>query len=122
VRWLADECVDAGLVAVLRQAGHDVSYVAEFAPSAADPDILRRALAEARLLLTEDKDFGELVFRLKMSAPGLVLLRVAPPEHALKWVRLKAAIDRYSDMLFGRYLVIEEARFRSRPFHLSGPR
>ena len=116
MRWLVDECVDSTLVAHLRGAGHDASYVAELAPSTSDAEILRRALAETRLVLTDDKDFGELVFRLKMTAPGLVLLRVAPEEHELRWIRLNAAIDRYSESLFGRYLVIEETRIRSRPF------
>ena len=78
MRWLADECVDAALVRRLRGAGHDVIYAAEVASEATDAQILRRANDEHRLLLTEDKDFGEFVFRLHMTVPGLVLLRVAP--------------------------------------------
>jgi len=62
MRWLADECVSAGLVAHLRTLGHDVSYVAELAPSEPDVTVMARAQRDARLLLTEDKDFGELVF------------------------------------------------------------
>ena len=67
MRWLADECVDAALVRRLRTAGHDVIYAAEVASGATDAQILRRANDEDRLLLTEDKDFGELVFRLHRS-------------------------------------------------------
>ena len=63
VRWLADECVDAGLVVNLRASGHDVVYMAEIAPAANDAEVVRLARAESRLLLTEDKDFGDLVFR-----------------------------------------------------------
>jgi hypothetical protein len=44
-----------------------------------------------------------------------VLLRVDPEKHLLKWVRLESAVEQFGDRLFGRYLVIEEARFRSRP-------
>jgi predicted nuclease of predicted toxin-antitoxin system len=62
VRWLADECVDAGLVSHLRAAGHDVIYMAEVSPAASDARVLMRAQAERRILLTEDKDFGDLVF------------------------------------------------------------
>jgi predicted nuclease of predicted toxin-antitoxin system len=115
VRWLADECVDAGLVGRLRDAGHDVSYTAEVSSGASDVDVLRQAETETRLLLTEDKGFGELVFRLKLSVPGVVLLRLDPEKHLLKWKRLEAAIARFGERLFGRYLVIEEGRFRSRP-------
>ena len=115
MRWLADECVDAVLVRRLRDAGHDVAYVPEFASGMTDAEVLRRAYDEDRLLLTEDKDFGELVFRRHMPAPGLVLLRVDPERHLLKWVRLESAVQRFGQRLFGRYIVIEEARFRSRP-------
>jgi len=112
MRWLADECVDAILVNQLRGAGHDTLYVAEVASGATDAEVLRRARNNSRLLLTEDKDFGELLFRLKL---GLVLLRLRPEQHLLKWARLEAAIGQFGDKLFGRYLVIEDTRFRSRP-------
>jgi predicted nuclease of predicted toxin-antitoxin system len=115
MRWLADECVDAGLVSRLRGAGHDVSYTAEMSSGASDKDVLRQAESGGRLLLTEDKGFGELVFRLKLPVPGVVLLRLDPEKHRLKWKRLEAAIARFGERLFGRYLVIEEVRFRSRP-------
>jgi predicted nuclease of predicted toxin-antitoxin system len=115
VRWLADECVDAALVARLRDAGHDVSYIAEIASGVTDTEALRRAQDEGRLLLTEDKDFGELVFRFKRAVPGVVLLRIDPEKSALKWTRLESAIAKFGERIFGRYVVIEEARFRTRP-------
>jgi predicted nuclease of predicted toxin-antitoxin system len=115
MRWLADECVDASLVRRLREAGHDVSYVAETAPRTIDAEVLRFASEDARLLLTEDKDFGELVFRSKETVSGLVLMRIDPVRSLLKWARLKTAVEQFGERLLGRYLVIEEARFRSRP-------
>jgi len=115
VRWLADECVDAALVHRLRSAGHDAVYVAEIASGATDTEVLRQAHDDRRLLLTEDKDFGELVFRAQMSVPGLVLLRLGPEQPLRKWTRLEAAVERFGERLFGRYLVIEVTRFRSRP-------
>lgn len=115
MRWLADECVDASLVARLRAAGHDVVYMAEIAPTASDAEVVRRAQQDGRLLLTEDKDFGDLVFRRGAALPGLLLLRVDPAMPALKAERLDAAIERFGDNLFGRYMIVEEGRFRSRP-------
>ncbi len=115
MRWLADECINSALVDRLRGAGHDVLYVAESASGGTDAEVLQRANDEGRLLLTEDKDFGELVFRMEITAPGLVLLRIDPEKHLLKWNRLEAAVAHFGGRLFGRYLVIEEARFRSRP-------
>jgi predicted nuclease of predicted toxin-antitoxin system len=114
VRWLADECVAAPLVAFLRSEGHDVLYVAESASGLSDSDVIALALREKRLLLTEDKDFGDLVFRRERTVSGLVLMRITPQNSALKTRRLAAAIERYDETLFGRYTVIEEGRFRSR--------
>jgi predicted nuclease of predicted toxin-antitoxin system len=114
MRWLADECVAVPLVGFLRTVGHDVHYVAEAAAGLSDADVITLASREMRLLLTEDKDFGDLVFRRERAVPGVVLMRIKPENSALKAVRLTAAIERYGDGLFGRYTVIEGERFRSR--------
>jgi len=114
MRWLADECVAASLVAFLRSIEHDVLYVAESAAGFSDSEVIALALSERRLLLTEDKDFGDLVFRRERVVPGVVLMRVGPENSALKAMRLETVIARYGEGLFGRYTVIEEGRFRSR--------
>jgi predicted nuclease of predicted toxin-antitoxin system len=121
MRWLADECVAAMLVERLRAVGHDVLYMAETHAGADDSTVLGFASGEERLLLTEDKDFGELIFRLRKSVPGVVLLRlgtVAPPE---KWARLETALSQFGATLLGRYLVIDEKRIRFRPLLSSVP-
>jgi predicted nuclease of predicted toxin-antitoxin system len=115
MRWLADECVEAGLVASLRGAGHDVLYVAEHAAGLSDTAALELAQTAERLFLTEDKDFGELVFRFRLPVPGLVLLRIDALQSALKWSRLQAVITQIGEGLFGRYVVVTENRIRSRP-------
>ena len=107
MRWLADECVAAPLVALLRGSGHDVLYVAEAAAGLRDVEVVALAMRENRLLLTADKDFGDLVFRRGRSVPGVVLMRINPDRAELKTIRLAAAIDRYGEELFGRYMVIE---------------
>jgi predicted nuclease of predicted toxin-antitoxin system len=114
MRWLVDECVDADLAVALRQSGHDVIYMSEAAPRTTDLEVLSRAAKENRLLLTEDKDFGDLVFRQAKPVRGIVLIRIDPSRRSRKVERLQAAIDRFGDTLFGRYTVIEDARFRSR--------
>jgi predicted nuclease of predicted toxin-antitoxin system len=115
VRWIADEWVAAPLVEALRAAGQDVVYVAEVEPRASDERVVMLAVNGGRLLLTEDKDFGELAFRWFRSAPGLVLLRIDPARPALRWERLKAALDKLGEGLLGRHTVIDETRIRSRP-------
>ena len=74
---LADESVDGPIVDHLRQDGHHVWYVAEMEPGVSDEDVLELANKEESLLLTADKDFGELVFRQGRSMPGIVLIRLA---------------------------------------------
>jgi predicted nuclease of predicted toxin-antitoxin system len=95
------------MVGFLRTAGHDVVYVAEAAAGLSDVDVITFAAHETRLLLTEDKDFGDLVFRRERAVPGVVSLRIGREHPALKAIRLAAAIDRYDEGLFGRYTVIE---------------
>ncbi len=60
---MADECVDQQIVDRLRGEGHKVLYIAEMAPSIPDEKVLENANQNNALLLTADKDFGELVFR-----------------------------------------------------------
>ena len=115
MRWLADECVTVSLVRELRGAGQDVLYIAEFAASLSDVEVIALAFREGRLLLTADKDFGELVFRRGQAVPGLVLLRIDPGNGPLVWTRLLDAVDQFGQGLFGRYVVVDEVRLRSRP-------
>ena len=64
MKLVADECCDELLVKGLRADGHDVVYVREVAAGSDDRTVLQLAAGEERVLLTEDKDFGELVVRL----------------------------------------------------------
>ena len=81
MRLVADESVDGPIVYRLREEGHDVWYIAEMEPGLSDDAVLELANREADLLVTADRDFGELVFRRRRPAPGIVLVRLAgvPP-------------------------------------------
>lgn len=63
MNFLADENVDQQIVDQLRKNGHDVLYVIEMEPGISDDEVLARANRRGALLLTADKDFGELIFR-----------------------------------------------------------
>ena len=78
MRFLADESCDAGVVRAVHDAGHDVTSVSDTMRGATDRSVLDAALREQRLLLTEDKDFGELVFVAGAPALGVLLLRYPP--------------------------------------------
>jgi predicted nuclease of predicted toxin-antitoxin system len=81
-------------VHALREGGHDVWYVVEAMRGARDDVILERAFAEQRVLLTEDKDFGELIYRLGRPARGIVLLRFDVTDRELKVPRLLDLLTR----------------------------
>lgn len=115
MKFLADECCDTGLVASLREDGHDVLYVLEKKAGVTDDEVLIDAYNEGRILITEDKDFGELVYRLKKSAQGIILIRIDVKERHMKWPRLKKLIDNYEARLRGHFVVIDTQKFRFRP-------
>lgn len=65
MKFLADECCDLTTVTYLRDTGHDVAYIQETEPGISDSDVLVKAFNEKRVLITEDKDFDNPVYRLK---------------------------------------------------------
>jgi predicted nuclease of predicted toxin-antitoxin system len=80
MRFLANENFPGDAVDVLRAGGHDVVWVRTEAPGTKDPDILAWAMRDDRVLLTFDKDFGELAYQAKLPATcGIVLFRMPMP-------------------------------------------
>jgi predicted nuclease of predicted toxin-antitoxin system len=115
VKFLADECCDASLVQRLRGDNHDVVYAVESMRGATDADLLRRAFEEQRIVLTEGKDFGELVYRLRRPAHGVVLLRFATTQRALKISRLRSLLENQPERLVGAFVTLEPGTTRLRP-------
>jgi predicted nuclease of predicted toxin-antitoxin system len=114
MRFLADENFPRAAVAALEAAGHDVVWVRTAAPGAADADILAQATQEQRILLTFDKDFGELAGRSSAArACGVVLVRVPPPKSTEAARLLGELIEARSDWA-GHFSVIEPGRVRMR--------
>lgn len=77
LKLLIDECVPYRVVVKLREEGFDVLSVAESMKSAKDETILEAALVQKRVLVTNDKDFGEIIYRNKLKRRGVILLRLA---------------------------------------------
>lgn len=115
MKFLADECCDAGLVKSLRAAGHDVSYVPEHNAGSSDDEVLLMAYNEERILLTEDKDFGELTYRLRKPSSGIVLIRMNVEDKHLKWPRLESLIENYEERLPGYFVIVHINKYRFRP-------
>lgn len=114
MKLLADENVDRDLVHMLRAAGHEVSYVAEMEPGIADADVLQLANDLAALLLTEDKDFGELVFRQHRVHTGVVLLRMDGASSSVAAEIISVALDKHAAELAGSFTVLSPGQVRIR--------
>lgn len=114
MRLLADEGVDAQIVARLRDEGHDVAYVAELTPGISDDAVLDLANAEARVLLTTDKDFGELVFRLRRLPMGVLFLRLAGLGSMAKAETVAQAVAAHDEQMTGAFTVISPGVVRIR--------
>ena len=116
MRLLADENIPGDTIRALRTAGHDVFAAVETEPGATDRVLLERALAEARVVLTFDRDFGELAVREPSQAlVGVVLLRFVPP-NAAAVTRVVLDLLGRSDLAIEGFLSVVEARhIRQRP-------
>jgi hypothetical protein len=88
VLFLADESCDFAVVLALRPAGHDVAVVAQDAPGLTDRDVMTRAQAEHRVVITEDKDFGQLVFSGGRASAGCLFLRYPAPARRSLFARV----------------------------------
>jgi predicted nuclease of predicted toxin-antitoxin system len=112
VRFLADENCDYAIVRSLRDAGHDVVAVCEVSPRATDPEVIDQCVRENRVLITEDKDFGQLVYASGARATGVVLLRFPADRRAGLLQALLRVIETRGEQLVGRYVVIQPGRAR----------
>ncbi len=114
MKILADESVDNKIVLRLRNDGHDVGYVAEMSPGIMDEEVLVLASDENTLLLTADKDFGELIFRQGYVKRGIVLYRLAGLSSQEKAEIVSSAIAEHADKLLSAFSVITEKAVRIR--------
>lgn len=112
MRLLADESCDAPIWRALRTAGHDVLASVESSPGAADPVILAQAAAERRVLLTEDKDFGQLVHASRQASAGVILLRYPFAARQTLTVELVELVQIRAADFTGCFVVVQPGRVR----------
>jgi len=114
MKFLVDECTGTAVVACLRDKGHDAVAVVEVMPEADDMEILDRAVLEGRIVVTNDKDFGELVYRSGGEHRGVVLLRLRDERAANKVRMIKVVLAQVGERLRNHYVVVTEAGIRVR--------
>lgn len=117
MKLVVDENLHGVAIARLRAAGHEVTWIAELAPRLKDNLVLQEARDADAILVTEDKDFGELVFRQRLISSGVILLRWPGLSPERKGEVLVQTIARHGNELKGAFTVIAPGvvRIRTQP-------
>ncbi len=115
MNFFADESVDHPIVVRLREDGHNVLAVAEITPSIPDEIVFTQANQRGDLLITADKDFGEIVFRQRQVTAGVVLIRLAGLSPETKARIVSATIRDHETEMPGAFTVISAGMIRIRP-------
>ena len=115
MRLLANENFPGVAIAALRSYGHDVVWIREDSPGIDDRAVLSRATTEGRILITFDKEIGELVFRLGLDAPsGVILFRIAPDSPSFVAQTAVTVLESRTDWA-GHFSVVDDPRVRMTP-------
>ena len=112
MRFLADENCDFAAIHALREAGHDVALVREQCPGTSDEAVANLARDERRILLTEDKDFGQLVRALSSGDIGVILIRFPTHARSVLGATLIGAVAALTTRLETGFTVVEPMRYR----------
>lgn len=112
MRFLADESCDHRIVRALRAAGHDVRAVSDLSPRAADTEVIALAAREARLVLTEDRDFGQLVYAHGQPTRGVIYLRYAIALQRQIARDIVNLVAQRGESLAGCFVVMQPGRVR----------
>lgn len=114
LKFLVDESLEYSIVLFLRKQSYDVVAVAEEFPSIRDKEILEKANREDRVIITNDKDFGDLIFLNKLPHKGVILFRFRSEEIKTKIKVFESFLKTYSAKLLDKFAVIDEVKVRIR--------
>ena len=112
MRFLIDECTGPAVAAWLRTEGHEVFSVFDDAQGIEDDEVIRKAYTESWILITNDKDFGEKVYREQHPHRGVILIRLEDERAINKIEVLRRLLEQYSDKIADRFVVVTETRVR----------
>ena len=119
MKLLADENIEGEIVAALRAAGFEVADVKKISPGIEDDAGLTMANDSDSVLLTNDKDFGELVYRDRLTSSGIILLRFEDLSMEDRIERLTEVLNEHADDLSGSFTVVSNRGVRIRTRYLS---
>jgi len=112
MRFLSYKSCDFAIVRALRIAGHDVKCVRDIAPGAEDERVAQLAIEDDRILLTEDKDFGQIVYAASTSSPGVVFVRFPGNIRHKAVTTVLQLLEKAGNGIVGRFVVVQPGRVR----------
>ncbi|MBI2499226.1 DUF5615 family PIN-like protein [Candidatus Woesearchaeota archaeon] len=113
-KFLVDESAGKKLVLFLLDRKHDAVYVGDIMPKASDMEVIKYAENKKRILITNDKDFGEFIFRLKEPSSGVILLRLKQDSPLQRQKYVYKIISQLSNRLSSSFIVVTEGKIRIR--------
>ena len=112
MRFLVDECTGPAVARWLRARQHEVFSVYDQARGATDEEIIRKAFDEGRILVTNDKDFGELIYRERRPHKGVILLRLEDERTPNKIEVIRNLLQSHGERLGNQFVVVTEQQVR----------
>lgn len=114
LKFLVDESSGKKLCTNLKAEGFDAIYVGDIMGAATDEEVLKYAQKEGRILISNDKDFGELIFRRNKPSSGVVLLRIKNDVPSARTECIFSLIKKIGEKLSGTFIVLTEEKYRIR--------
>ena len=115
MKFLADVNVEKTVIEEIITLGYNVKCVTDINPGMSDTEVLTTANSEDRILITNDKDFGEIVFRQKLLCSGIILIRVNNQDIQEKARLIKKLLIFYKDKIYKHFIVISNKKIRAIP-------
>ena len=110
MKFLIDNNLGRKFTSLIKQAGYDAVFAKDLMPLSSDDEILSEAENEGRIVITNDKDFGELIFRSGKTAIGVILLRALTTDSKKRFGLVKDVLSEAE----GKFIVVKEGQIRVR--------
>jgi len=118
IKFLANVNVEKPLIDFLNEKGFDIKWVTNIDKRMPDDRVCEIANSEQRIIITNDKDFGEIVFYQKKIVHGIILLRVNGQNSSEKIILLEKLLENYSDKIANHFVVLTKTKFRFIPLEV----
>jgi predicted nuclease of predicted toxin-antitoxin system len=114
LKFIVDVGISKKVEQWLQNHGYDIKSIRDINPRMSDKEILKMATSERRMVITMDKDFGELVYNSGLPHSGVLLLRLEEARSVEKVKIIEKILERYSDKLSNNFCVFKDGKLRIR--------